>query len=184
MKLSLLIFIFGLTANAENPVVIVETNKGNFEIELNADKAPVSVQNFLDYVDSSFYDKTIFHRVVKDFVVQGGGHNEDMFEKPTKAPIVNEAKNGLSNVKYSVGMARDTDVNSATSQFYINTKDNVRLDYKDDDHYGYAVFGQVIKGTDVIDAMNTAPTQTVGEFQNVPIDPIVVQKISIAARHN
>lgn len=158
-------------------IVLVETTKGNFEIELNNEKAPISVYNFLKYVESEFYNGTIFHRAVKNFVVQGGGHNPDMSEKPTLAPIPSEAKNGLSNLKGTIGMARTEDINSATSQFYINTKDNKGLDYSEN-RPGYTVFGKVISGYEVIEAIENSPVHNVGEYQHVPVEPIIINKMS------
>lgn len=157
-------------------VVEVETTKGNFEIELNDVEAPISSENFLKYVDSGFYNGTIFHRSVKNFVVQGGGHTSDMQEKPTLAPIPSEAKNGLSNLKGTLGMARTEDINSATSQFYVNTKDNKGLDYSEI-RPGYTVFGKVIRGYEVIEAIENAPVHDVGEYQHVPVEPIVIQSM-------
>jgi len=160
-------------------IVQVETTKGNFEIELNDIEAPISSENFLKYVDSGFYVGTIFHRSVKNFVVQGGGHTSDMQEKPTLAPIPSEAKNGLSNLKGTLGMARTEDINSATSQFYVNTKDNVGLDYSEK-RPGYTVFAKVISGYEVIEAIENTPVQSVGEYDNVPVESIVIKSMKRA----
>lgn len=159
--------------------VVVETNHGNFEIELNDEKAPISVKNFLNYVDSKFYDNTIIHRVVKNFVVQGGGLTTDMQEKPTAPPIINEAGNGLSNLKGTIGMARESEPNTATSQFYINTKDNTRLDHRDETQkgFGYAVFGQVVSGYEVVEKIEAVQVHTVGEYENVPVETVLVTSI-------
>lgn len=143
------------TAKASaNPQVIMETSKGRIVIELNPDKAPVTVANFLSYVNEGFYDGTIFHRVVLGFVIQGGGFTENIQRKPPKDPIVNEAKNGLSNTKYTISMARTGDPNSATSQFFISTADNSSsLDPGGVDPHGYAVFGKVVEGMEVVTAI-------------------------------
>lgn len=139
---------------APAPHVVLTTSFGDVEIELNQDKAPVSTQNFLKYVDSNFYNNTIFHRVIPGFMAQGGGFTAQMQQKPTNDPIKNEADNGLNNVRGTVAMARTSDVNSATSQFFINVKDNAMLDHGARD-YGYAVFGKVVKGMDVVDQIET-----------------------------
>lgn len=180
MKLLSVAFVlfFSLVSLASpNPIVLVETNQGNFEIELYPDKAPLSVQNFLSYVDSGFYDNTIIHRVVKDFVVQAGGLLPDMSEKPGHAPIKNEANNGLSNLMGTVGMARTEEIDSATTHFFINLKDNVRLDYQNPEKFGYAVFGKVITGFEVVQKMESTNVQTIGEFDDVPVEPIWIQKV-------
>lgn len=152
--------------------VSMETTKGTLEIELDDEKAPISVENFLNYVDTNFYAGTIFHRTVPNFVIQAGGHLPDMTEKPTNAPIKNECLNGLSNLFGTLGMARTEEMDSATSQFYINTQDNVRLDKR------YAVFGRVISGFEVIRAIEHTTTTTVGEYQNVPTEPIIILSIT------
>lgn len=152
--------------------VTMVTTKGNLEIELDDVNAPISVENFLNYVDTNFYAGTIFHRTVPNFVIQAGGHLPDLSSKPTNAPIKNECLNGLSNLFGTLGMARTEEMDSATSQFYINTKDNVRLDQR------YAVFGRVINGLEVIRAIEHTPTTTVGEYQNVPLEPIIILSIS------
>jgi cyclophilin family peptidyl-prolyl cis-trans isomerase len=161
-----------------NPVVVLETSKGNIEVELNEAKAPVSTKNFLDYVDSHFFDGLIFHRVIDNFMVQGGGFTTDMSQKTGKAPIENEAGNGLTNDKYTLAMARTSVVNSATSQFFINTKDNTFLNHKDNtpQGFGYAVFGKVVKGMDVVDAIGKAKTGTKNGFNDVPLETISIVK--------
>lgn len=164
-------FLFTLHAQAMVDITMV-TNKGTIEIELDEVNAPITVENFLSYMDAGFYNGTIFHRTVKNFVVQGGGHTPDMTEKPTNAPIKNECMNGLSNLKGSLGMARNEDMDSATAQFYINTKDNVRLDQR------YAVFGRVTAGYEVVEAIENVVTTTIGEYENVPVEPILI--ISVA----
>lgn len=147
------------TTLADNTVqVLLKTNQGNITLELDAEKAPITVQNFLTYVEDKHYNGTIFHRVISNFMVQGGGFDTDMRQKPMRAPIQNEAKNGLKNVRGSIAMARTNDVNSATSQFFINVKDNAFLDHGVRD-FGYAVFGSVIAGMDVVDRISTTKTQ-------------------------
>jgi cyclophilin family peptidyl-prolyl cis-trans isomerase len=158
-------------------IVVVETNRGRFELELFPEKAPLSVQNFLSYVDTGYYDGTIFHRVVKNFVVQAGGLNPDMSERPEREPIKNEADNGLSNVKGSVALARTEEVDSATSHFFINLKDNLKLDYTGPEHFGYAVFGRVIVGYEVIESIEKEIVQTVGDYDDVPVTPIVIERM-------
>jgi peptidyl-prolyl cis-trans isomerase A (cyclophilin A) len=164
---------FFLSFNLQAMVnITMETTKGTIEIELDDEKAPITVENFLNYMDAGFYNGTIFHRTIKNFVVQGGGHTVDMTEKPTNAPIKNECMNGLSNLKGSLGMARNEDMDSATAQFYINTKDNVRLDQR------YAVFGRVTAGYEVVEAIENSATQTIGEYEDVPIEPILIISVS------
>ncbi|MBD8709804.1 MULTISPECIES: peptidylprolyl isomerase [Pseudomonas] len=159
---------------APAPHVVLTTSFGDVEIELNQDKAPVSTQNFLKYVDSNFYNNTIFHRVIPGFMVQGGGFTAQMQQKSTNDPIKNEADNGLHNVRGTVAMARTSDVNSATSQFFINVVDNAMLDHGARD-YGYAVFGKVVKGMDVVDQIVNVQTGNKGGMQNVPVDPILIK---------
>jgi cyclophilin family peptidyl-prolyl cis-trans isomerase len=161
-----------------NPVVVLETSKGVIEIELNEAKAPISSKNFLDYVDSKFFDGLIFHRVIDNFMIQGGGFTPDMVQKNGKAPIENEAGNGLTNDKYTLAMARTNVVNSATSQFFINTKDNAFLNHKDKtpQGFGYAVFGKVVKGTEVVDAIGKVKTGTKNAFNDVPVEPVTIVK--------
>jgi cyclophilin family peptidyl-prolyl cis-trans isomerase len=156
-------------------IVKFETNMGDFEIELNTDKAPISSENFLGYVNEGYFDGLIFHRVIKNFMVQGGGFDVDMNEKQTKAPIKNEAENGLKNMKYTVAMARTGEVDSATSQFFINTNNNAFLDNGARD-FGYAVFGNVTSGTDVIDKIEMVATTTKGYFQDVPVENVIINK--------
>ncbi|ENA30052.1 hypothetical protein HMPREF1487_08306 [Pseudomonas sp. HPB0071] len=158
---------------AENPHVVLTTNQGEIELELDAQKAPVSVQNFLSYVDSGFYKGTIFHRVIPGFMIQGGGFTQDMQQKDTQAPIHNEADNGLKNTRGTVSMARTAAVNSATSQFFINVSDNAFLDHGQRD-FGYAVFAKVTRGMDVVDKIAGVSTVSKGMFQNVPREPILI----------
>jgi len=167
-------------SEASNPVVVMKTSKGTIEIELEKAKAPLSVQNFLDYVDTGHYDGTIFHRVIKDFMIQGGGFTAAGQQKPTKPPIKNEAANGLKNTRGTVAMARTSVVDSATSQFFINHADNAFLDYKDatPQGYGYTVFGKVISGMDVVDAIAAAPKANKGgAFTDRPVEDIVIESI-------
>lgn len=159
----------------EKPVVIIETNLGNITVELDAEKAPISVKNFLAYVDEEFYDGTIFHRVIKTFMIQGGGMTADMQRKPTKAPIKNEAANGLRNRKGTIAMARTNDVDSATSQFFINTVNNSFLDHKSTtpSEFGYAVFGEVIDGMDTVDKIASVQTGA----NDVPAETVTIKTI-------
>ncbi|PAU64127.1 peptidylprolyl isomerase A [Pseudomonas sp. PIC25] len=167
-----LLFAANLLA-AEKPHVLLTTSVGEIEIELEAEKAPVSVKNFLAYVDSGFYNGTIFHRVIPGFMIQGGGFDADMQQKDTQAPIKNEADNGLHNVRGTLAMARTQAVNSATSQFFINHQDNAFLDHGSRD-FGYAVFGKVVRGMEVVDQIAQVPTGNRGMFQNVPRQPVVI----------
>lgn len=158
---------------AENPHVLLNTSMGEIEIELEAEKAPISVKNFLSYVDSGFYDGTVFHRVIPGFMVQGGGFTENFDQKPTQEPIKNEADNGLHNVRGTLAMARTQNVNSATSQFFINHRDNDFLDHGGRD-FGYAVFGKVVRGMDVVDQIAQVPTGNRSMMQNVPLTPVKI----------
>ncbi|WP_129127540.1 peptidylprolyl isomerase [Geomonas oryzae] len=166
----------------KNPVVIMETSMGTVKIELFKDKAPISVRNFLSYVKDAYYDGTIFHRVIKNFMVQGGGLDENMQPKKTKFAIKNEATNGLKNVRGTLAMARTAVVDSATSQFFVNVVDNAFLDHagKTPDRFGYAVFGQVIEGMDVVDAIRDVKTTTKSGHQDVPVDPVVINSLRLA----
>ena len=160
--------------------VLLDTSMGQIVISLDAAKAPKSVANFLEYVKSGHYDGTIFHRVIPDFMIQGGGFDASMNQKPTRAPIPLESKNGLSNVRGSVAMARTSVPDSATAQFFINIKDNAFLDAaKASDGAGYAVFGKVVSGMDVVDKIWAQPTTTKGPHQNVPVTPVVIRKASV-----
>jgi peptidyl-prolyl cis-trans isomerase B (cyclophilin B) len=157
-------------------MIIFETNMGNIHINVDADKAPISAQNFIDYVNDGFYDGTIFHRVIKNFMIQGGGFIEDMSQKSTKAEIENEANNGLKNAKYTLAMARTNAPHSASSQFFINTSDNSFLDYPAQDGWGYCVFGEVTEGQDVVDKIGLVATSTQGGHADVPNDAVIVTK--------
>ncbi|MGK8941042.1 peptidylprolyl isomerase [Stutzerimonas stutzeri] len=167
------VLLAGNLLAAENPRVLLTTSLGEIELELEAEKAPVSVENFLGYVDSGFYDGTVFHRVIPGFMVQGGGFGEGLNQKPTKAPIKNEADNGLHNVRGTVAMARTQNVNSATSQFFINHRDNDFLDHGSRD-FGYAVFGKVVRGMEVVDQIAQVPTGNRAMMQNVPLTPVKI----------
>ncbi len=168
-------------AKEKGNLVRLETSLGDIVIELNSEKAPNTVANFKKYVTSGFYDNTIFHRVIKNFMIQGGGLTQDMKTKPTKAPIQNEANNNLRNVKYSVAMARTGDPHSATAQFFINVKDNPFLDHKapSGNDWGYAVFGKVIQGTEVVDRIVMVKTGSRGGHQDVPVEPVFIVKAVI-----
>ena len=168
----------GNASGEGNPVVVMETSKGTMKIELYPDKAPKTVENFLWYVDNSFYEGLIFHRVIPNFMIQGGGFTPDMVKKKGNPAIPIESKNGLSNVRGSLAMARTSDPNSATSQFFINHKDNSRgLDYgKAQDTWGYTVFGQVIEGDEIIDVIATVKTVNKGGYNDVPATPVIIEK--------
>lgn len=158
------------------PVVRIETSLGAFELELDGERAPVTVQNFLHYVDSGFYNGTIFHRVIDGFMIQGGGMNEKMEQKTTEAPIKNEAQNGLKNSIGTIAMARTNDPNSATAQFFINVKDNDFLNYSSPANYGYAVFGHVVSGMDVVNKIKGVETTSRSGHQDVPVSPVVIKE--------
>lgn len=157
-------------------MIILETNMGNISINVDADNAPITAQNFTDYVNDGFFDGTIFHRVIKNFMIQGGGFTEDMSQKTTKAEIENEAKNGLKNAKYSIAMARTMDPHSASSQFFINTSDNSFLDYPGQDGWGYCVFGEVTDGFDTVDKINEVSTGNKAGHADVPNDSVIINK--------
>ena len=170
------------TAHSGDKVMVeMHTSKGLITLELDAEKAPVTVANFIEYVKSGHFDGTIFHRVIPGFVIQGGGMESGMKEKPTQPPIENEADNGLKNVTGSICMARTNDPHSATSQFFINLKDNQFLDHteKNPQGWGYAVFGQVTDGMDVVEAIAAVQTGNAGFHQDVPVEDIVVEKVTI-----
>lgn len=169
-----------IAARGENPRVLLETSMGEIEVELFEKEAPITVENFLKYVKKGHYDGTIFHRIIPDFVVQGGGLEENMKERKTDDPIRNEASNGLKNDKMTLSMARTRDPDSATSQFYINLKYNRGLDQKYcADGYGYCVFGKVVKGEDIVDKMAKVKTITLGRNDDVPAQPIKLIKATI-----
>jgi peptidyl-prolyl cis-trans isomerase B (cyclophilin B) len=160
--------------------VILNTNHGKIKLELEAEKAPKTVENFLDYVRSGHYDGTIFHRVIDGFMIQGGGFEPGMKQKPVNDSVENEAKNGLKNEPYTVAMARTSDPHSASAQFFINIKHNSFLDYPGQDGWGYCVFGKVVEGTDVVDKIRSVKTTRSGMFADVPVENIVIEKAEIA----
>lgn len=161
--------------------VKLATNRGDIVLELDPVKAPKTVENFLAYVESGHYDGTIFHRVIDGFMIQGGGLTADMKQKPTRAPIPNEADNGLKNLRGTVAMARTQDPNSATAQFFINVADNDFLDYRAPtvQGWGYCVFGKVVQGMDVVDAIKSVKTGTVGPWRDVPLEPVVIEHAEV-----
>jgi cyclophilin family peptidyl-prolyl cis-trans isomerase len=161
----------------QNPQVMLETSAGNIKIELFKDKAPITVKNFIGYVTDGYYDGLIFHRVIKEFMIQGGGLNEALEPKKTKFAIKNEATNGLSNKRGTLAMARTAVVDSATSQFFINVVDNPFLDHqgKQQDRFGYCVFGQVLEGMDVVDAIRAVKTGTFKGHSDVPVEPVFIK---------
>jgi peptidyl-prolyl cis-trans isomerase B (cyclophilin B) len=163
------------------PQVSIMTSKGEIVVELKPDKAPVTVKNFLDYVNAGFYDNTIFHRVIKGFMIQGGGLTADLNKKKTRDPIQNEADNRLSNRKYSLAMARTNEPHSATAQFFINTVSNDKLDFKNKSTagWGYCVFGRVIKGTEVVDAIENVATSSNGMMGDVPVETVTITKAKV-----
>lgn len=165
-------------AEGGNPVVIMSTSKGDIKIELYKDKAPITVENFLAYANDGFYNGTIFHRVIPNFMIQGGGFTPDLNQKPTKPPIKNEAKNGLKNERGTLAMARTQVVDSATSQFFINLVDNSFLDNGIRD-YGYAVFGKVIDGMDVVDKIAAVETSSKGMYGDVPQENVVITSVKV-----
>ena len=159
--------------------VVLSTNHGDITIELDAEKAPKTVDNFLSYVKSGHYDGTIFHRVIDGFMIQGGGFEPGMKQKESGEPIDNEAANGLANEKYTVAMARTNDPHSATAQFFINVKDNSFLDYAGPDQWGYCVFGRVTAGTDIVDEIRKVKTSTKGFHGDVPVEDVIIEKAEI-----
>ncbi|NDH78758.1 MAG: peptidyl-prolyl cis-trans isomerase [Burkholderiaceae bacterium] len=165
------------------PKVEFKTNLGNFVVDLDSDKAPKTVNNFLAYVKSGFYNGTVFHRVINGFMVQGGGFTTELVQKPTQSPVVSEAQNGLKNQIYTIAMARTSDPDSATAQFYINVKDNPGLDFPNAMGNGYTVFGKVISGTQTIDKIKQVPTGVAstprGRMADVPNTPVVIESVTI-----
>ena len=177
MKLFNIAVIFcALTLSAcakNNTKIMIETTMGEIQIELYDSKAPETVKNFLSYVEQGFYDGTIFHRVIPDFMIQGGGFTKELIQKKTGSPIKNEAANGIPNLRGTMAMARTQAPHSATAQFFINAKDNTFLDHSSG-NFGYCVFGKVTKGMDIVDAISTVSTHNEGHYQNVPDEPIVI----------
>jgi len=160
-------------------MVRLHTNMGNITLQLDAEKAPVTVKNFLEYVNSGFYSNTIFHRVIPNFMIQGGGFEPGLVQKKTNAPIKNEAANGLKNDIYTIAMARTGDPHSATAQFFINTKNNSFLDYPGQDGWGYCVFGKVVEGMDVVDAIGKVSTGNSKGYQDVPKEDVIITKAEV-----
>ncbi len=179
-KMSLLAASLVLSVAAwAGPKVEMQTNLGRMVIELDEAKAPETVKNFLAYANDGFYNGTVFHRVIYGFMIQGGGFTADMTQKPTRAPIQNEAKNGLKNARGTIAMARTQDPHSATAQFFINHADNTPLDYPSRDNWGYAVFGKVTEGMDIVDKIAQVKTGNKGYHQNVPTEPVVIQSVKV-----
>lgn len=162
-------------------MIKLHTNYGEITLELDSEKAPITVQNFIDYVKSGHYDNTVFHRVIDGFMIQGGGFEPGLVQKQTRAPIRNEAANGLKNDKYTVAMARTSDVNSATAQFFINVSDNDFLNYSSPtpQGFGYCVFGKVVEGMDVVDKIKKVRTGDRGGHQNVPLENVLLEKAEV-----
>ncbi|MFA6120121.1 MAG: peptidylprolyl isomerase [Sideroxydans sp.] len=163
-------------------MVKLHTNHGIITIQLDAEKAPISTQNFLDYVNAGFYSNVVFHRVIPNFMIQGGGFEPGMKQKAVNAPIKNEAANGLKNEQYTIAMARTGDPHSATAQFFINTKNNSFLDYPGQDGWGYCVFGKVIEGMEVVDAIGKVKTGNSGFHQDVPKEDVIITKAEVVAK--
>jgi len=167
----------------EEPTKVrLETTKGKIVVELNARAAPITVKNFLEYVEKGFYDGLIFHRSIPNFMIQGGGFTADMAQKATNKPIVNEAKNGLKNARGTIAMARTSNPDSATSQFFINHKDNESLNYIQNRNPGYAVFGKVIEGMEVVDAIAAVKTTTKNGMADVPVEPVVIKSAKVPGK--
>ena len=159
--------------------VLLTTNLGTIKIELNAEKAPKTVANFLSYVESGHYVGTIFHRVIAGFMIQGGGFEVGMKQKPTHSNVENEASNGLKNVRYALAMARTSEPHSASAQFFINTTNNAFLDYPGQDGWGYCVFGEVTEGKDIVDKISSSKTTRSGMFSDVPVENILIEKVEV-----
>lgn len=178
LTLLLALALSPFAAIAEGTSVRIATSKGDIVVALDAEKAPKTVANFLAYVDDGFYDGTVFHRVIEDFMIQGGGFDRDMNRKQTRDPVENEAQNGLANRRGTIAMARTSAPHSATAQFFINHRDNPNLDYPSFDGWGYAVFGEVTAGMDVVDAIAATPTVRRGGLADVPAEPVTIESIS------
>jgi cyclophilin family peptidyl-prolyl cis-trans isomerase len=174
---------FQQAAAADNRTAVIHTSKGDIHLELFTEQAPLSVENFISYANSGFYDGTIFHRVISHFMIQGGGFTPEMEKKPTGEPILNEASNGLSNKRGTIAMARTGDPHSATSQFFINVQDNMNLDYTGQagpGSWGYAVFGRVTSGMEVVDDIRFAQTTKVGPYADVPVEPVIIEHVEVS----
>jgi len=177
---TLALALLAASSYAANPVVVVETSMGTIKVELFEDKAPITVKNFLKYAEDKHYDNTIFHRVISDFMIQGGGFEAGMNEKKTREAIKNESNNGLSNLRGTIAMARTRDPNSATAQFYINVKDNTGLDKANaGDGVGYCVFGKVTEGMDVVDKIKAVKTGNKGGHSDVPVEDVVIKSVRL-----
>jgi peptidyl-prolyl cis-trans isomerase B (cyclophilin B) len=178
-----ILFAPAAEAASKPPRIELETSKGKVVIELNSEKAPLTVENFLSYVRDGFYDGTIFHRVIKGFMIQGGGFTGAMAQKPTKSPVQNEADKGLKNERGTIAMARTQDPHSATAQFFINLVNNDFLNHrgKNPEGWGYTAFGKVVEGMDVVDSIGKVQTGSKGGFQDVPVEPVVIQKARVLA---
>jgi len=170
------------TTQGKTKMVKLHTNHGIITIQLDAEKAPISSQNFLDYVNAGFYSNVVFHRVIPNFMIQGGGFEPGMKQKAVNAPIKNEAANGLKNDKYTIAMARTGDPHSATAQFFINTKNNSFLDYPGQDGWGYCVFGKVVEGMEVVDTIGKVKTGSSGFHQDVPKEDVIIIKAEVVAK--
>ena len=184
LRLMFLVSVTAVSVTAALPAwaqkVRLATSLGDIVVELDADKAPKTVDNFLKYVKARHYDGLIFHRVISSFMIQGGGYTPELSERPVRAPIALESRSGLSNVRGAISMARTQVPNSATSQFFINVNDNLRLDQPNAaDGEGYAVFGKVVEGMDVVDKIREVPTTPKGMQQNLPVTPVVINKVSL-----
>lgn len=182
LVISMVLMMSSVAALAANPQVILSTSKGDITLELYSEKAPKSVANFLEYVRSGHFAGTIFHRVIPHFMIQGGGFTVDMQQKPTRDPIPNEADNGLQNKRGTIAMARTMDPHSATAQFFINVVDNPSLNHQSPasgSTWGYAVFGRVIEGMEVVDEIRYVETHSVGGHQDVPVEPVVIEKAQV-----
>lgn len=191
MQIGLGLFTFALFAlaaapaagqsgeDSSRPRVALETSKGKIVLELYPDRAPKTVENFLAYVEGGFYDGTVFHRVIEGFMVQGGGFTADMERKPTRDPIANESGSALSNERGTIAMARTSDPDSATAQFFINTAANERLDARGGGNSGYTAFGRVVEGMDVVDAIASVPTTRKGMFDDVPVEPVTIEGATV-----
>lgn len=181
LLLTLAGLVLAFSAHAANPLVEMKTSMGDVVIELYPDKAPKTVENFLEYANSGFYNGTVFHRVIDGFMIQGGGFDARLSQKPTRAPIKNEADNGLKNERYTLAMARTSDPHSATAQFFINVADNGFLDFTaaSGSGWGYCVFGKVVEGTDVVDAIRQVKTGSKSFHQDVPVEDVLIERAEI-----
>lgn len=176
--IGLLLSLFSTVSLADTKVLI-QTSVGDIEVELDSQLAPITTKNFLEYVNSGYYENLTFHRVIPGFMIQGGGADDQLKFKETKQPIKNEANNGLKNDRGTIAMARTNAVDSATSQFFINVVNNDFLNYQGPEKYGYAVFGKVTKGMDIVDKIVNVPTKRMGPHQNVPVEPVYIKKVTV-----